>query len=146
MRQRMMLLAATLVGSLFASTASAQAPLQTTAASRMSVQLVRGCSGSGAPATPIVVQGCGGSCASDANCARPHLLIGAGTVSPVGCSCLASDKTFMFGSCRQFFNPQNVCGRGCIAGCRTPCSLPIYGPGIGQPANNCEGPYTYLFR
>jgi hypothetical protein len=35
---------------------------------------------------------------------------GPGTAMPLGCSCFAADKTFLWGSCRQFFNPQRTCG------------------------------------
>ncbi|CAN5379897.1 hypothetical protein BH11PLA2_BH11PLA2_44940 [soil metagenome] len=156
MRQRMMLLVAALVG--FAASASAQAPLQAPlqkpAVNTAPIQQVRG---SGTPTVPVVVNGCGSCATGDVAASKHHLRIGAGTINPVSCGCLASEKTFMFGSCKQFFNPQNVCGGGCTAGgcgngCkgglgnRNPCALPTYGPGIGQPANNCVGPFTYMNR
>jgi hypothetical protein len=146
MRQRMMLLAAAFVG--FAITATAQAPLQSGPASKAPVQPVRG--GSGAPATPVVVQGCGSCASGGAVNAKHSLIIGAGTINPVGCGCAASERSWMFGSCKQFFNPGNVCGGGCGGGLgignRNPCDLPKYGTGLGQPANNCAGPFTYTFR
>jgi hypothetical protein len=36
-------------------------------------------------------------------------LIGEGCASPIGCSNFAAERTFMFGSCNQFFNPGNKC-------------------------------------
>ena len=78
-------------------------------------------------AGPVVAygDGCAAPGASHAR-KRSHaskLFIGAGTINPVTCGCLASERTFAFGSCKQFFNPQDTCGAG---GCwpvdrRTPC-------------------------
>lgn len=72
--------------------------------------------------------------------------IGSGTAMPIGCSCYSADKTFIFGTCRQFFNPGKVCSDGGYFA-RPHCAMPIYGPGgVGQPANNCAGPFSYLNR
>lgn len=59
------------------------------------------------------------------------------------------DAKFIFGSSKSFFSP---CGGGCsdlpISAIhdRQRCGAPKYGTGIGQPANGCAGPYTYLSR
>ena len=42
-----------------------------------------------------------------------NLFIGCGTANPVGCGCLASERTFAFGSCKQFYNPGGECHGGC---------------------------------
>lgn len=72
---------------------------------------------------PIVVQappGCGTPApapAADCNTCAPksrglldRLGIGCGTASPVSCGTLASERTFVFGSCRQFYTPCRGCG------------------------------------
>lgn len=93
--------------------------------------------GCGAVAAP-----CGGGCDSckggkwtglHARVAANPFTIGAGCANTVGCSNLASERTFLFGSCRQFYNPGNKCGFG-FGGC---ASSPI-GTGIGS----C-GPCSY---
>jgi len=84
--------------------------------------------------------------------------IGVGTANPIGCGCHASDKTFFWGSCRQFFTPgktccgeptlYNGCGGYCggLLGKHGNCPLPQYAVPYGTPANNCCGPFTYLER
>ena len=64
-----------------------------------------------------------------------RLGIGAGCANSVGCSTCAQERTFLFGSCNQFFNAGNNCGHGFGFGrCAT-------GPiGTGIPA--C-GPCVY---
>ena len=42
--------------------------------------------------------------------------IGQGCASPVGCSTFASERTFLFGSCNQFFNAGTKCGHGLCIG------------------------------
>ena len=77
---------------------------------------------------PVVAYGTGCSAApahAHSHSCLSKLFIGGGTAQPNGCGCLASERTFLYGSCRQFFNPQNSCGAGC-GGCwpvdrRTPC-------------------------
>lgn len=60
-------------------------------------------------------------------------LIGPGCASPIGCSNFAAERTFIFGSCRQFFNPGNKCGLrgGCsvggIGGCHGSSDPCVYG-------------------
>ena len=118
-----------------------------------------------APATapavsPVIVHGQGGctNCAAPAgNCAscdpfekcKKSLLsrgvfggakIGAGCESPAGCGSFASERTFLFGSCKQFYNPGSDCGKhgglggGCGAGGCKNCGLIPPGPGgYGAP-------------
>ncbi len=80
-----------------------------------------GCSSCGGP---VVAYG-DGCAAPGASLHRAHernrssvfgrFLIGAGTINPVSCGCLASERTFAFGSCRQFYNPQLDCFAGAYA-------------------------------
>lgn len=60
------------------------------------------------------------------------------------------DAKFILGSSKGFFAgcnpgcsdlPISACGRD-----RQRCDLPKYGTGIGQPANNCGGVFTFLSR
>lgn len=45
-------------------------------------------------------------------------LIGSGTANPIGCGCLAAERTFLFGGCKQFFTPgKTCCGGGLEYGC-----------------------------
>lgn len=37
------------------------------------------------------------------------LTIGPGCPNPIGCGSWASERTFLFGSCKQFFNPGGKC-------------------------------------
>ena len=63
------------------------------------------------------------------------------------------DANFMFGSSKGFFA---ACNPGCSdlpisafhggGGLRKNCPTPIYGTGIGVPANSCQGVYSHLFR
>ena len=85
-------------------------------------------------AGPVVAYGDG--CAAPSSHHKAHdrnrssvfgkLLIGAGTINPVSCGCLASERTFIFGSCKQFYNPTQEChgGGGCWPVDRRP-------PGLG---------------
>lgn len=50
--------------------------------------------------------------------------IGEGCANPVDCGSCASEKTFLFGSCKQFFNPGNDC-----AGCKK-CPPLLLGKGL----------------
>lgn len=73
--------------------------------------------GCAACAGPVVAygEGCAAPGAHHTR-AKSHagkLFIGGGTANPVTCGCFASERTFIFGSCRQFYNPQHECGRGC---------------------------------
>ena len=71
--------------------------------------------------------------------------IGGGTVSPIGCSCSAADRTFIFGSCNAFFNPARRCDGSPACGYGSKCGLPVYGSGI-PTQGNCYGPFSYLNR
>ena len=86
------------------------------------------------PAAPMVVSsgpGCNSCGASIANCdcKKPGFFkrlinrfsIGEGCESPVCCGNFASTRTFLFGSCRQFFNAGNKCGAmsGLFGSCNT---------------------------
>jgi hypothetical protein len=79
-----------------------------------------GCCGSVAP---IAYGDCGG-CESTKG--RKHrnggglfhrASIGEGCANPIGCGSCASEKTFLFGGCNQFFSPGNKCGHGLGGGC-----------------------------
>jgi hypothetical protein len=65
------------------------------------------------------------------------LFIGKGTASPVTCGCLAAERTFLFGGCKQFFTPGKTCGG---------CALE-YGPGgvLGN-CDNCRHVTSFLNR
>ncbi len=92
---------------------------------------------------PVVVQGVGttadcGDCGPRVKKSHAHL-------NGTGCC----DANFILGTSKSFFAP---CNPGCSdlpisvsGGCRKNCPLPIYGTGIGQPANSC-GVYTNLSR
>lgn len=61
--------------------------------------------------------------------------IGAGCANPIGCSNWASDRTFVFGSCNQFFGAGGKCGgHWGFGGCAT-------GP-LGTGISSC-GPCVY---
>ncbi len=79
-----------------------------------------GCAATAAPSHAAASEWCGDKSAGP----RLHLAskifspftIGQGCASPVGCSTLASERTFLFGSCNQFFNAGNKCGHGLCSG------------------------------
>jgi len=83
-----------------------------------------------------VAIGTGCSTCGAAKAHSHHLGIGAGTAMPIGCSCLAAEKTFVFGSCSQFFNPGNRCAGGYGVGCG----------GGGTEKHPCAGVTSYLNR
>jgi hypothetical protein len=66
------------------------------------------CSAAFAGCAASVAPDCGG-CAKGGHGKGGLLRIGAGCAMPAGCSNLAAERTFAFGSCRQFFNPGNDC-------------------------------------
>lgn len=75
---------------------------------------------------PVVAHGDGCAAPSSAKAHRglfSRVMIGAGTINPVSCGCTASERTFVFGSCKQFFNSQCDCP-GCWPVDRRP-------PGLG---------------
>jgi hypothetical protein len=141
MIRRMILAAA--VGLLAAGVASAQQPMpaiplayapQTAApAAQAQPAPLTGAPGAvPAVAAPIAVPaqpGCCGSAPAAGGCdscgqggkhhgrlASSPWTIGAGCANPIGCSTCASERTFLFGSCNQFFNPGNKCGGLCSGG------------------------------
>lgn len=99
------------------------APAQPVPAAPVVAPAPSGCCGSTAPAAAD----CGGCdpCAESkgrkkhkiADCLFPKSSIGEGCANPVGCGSCASEKTFVFGGCNQFFNPGNKCGHGLGGGC-----------------------------
>ena len=108
---------------------------------------------------PAPAAGCGSTgCAASACAAeKPNLMnrffgkhaIGVGTATPIGCSCHAADKTFMFGSCNQFFAPGKACdgGRMGYGGCGGgKCPVTGYAAPNCKPGDNCAGPYSFLNR
>ena len=95
-------------------------------------------------ATPAVVTGVGHRANDCGPCEKKSLL------SKVKSSAACCDAKFILGSSRGFFG---ACNPGCsdlpISACgrdRQRCDMPKYGTGIGQPANNCAGPFTFLNR
>lgn len=65
------------------------------------------------------------------------LFIGKGTANPVTCGCLASERTFFFGGCRQFYTPGKTCGG---------CALD-YGPGgVAGGCDSCRHLTSFLNR
>lgn len=147
MRARMMIIAAGLVAA-FAASAPAQSPLQGPVAPRGPVALMAGGKVVG---TSAGCNGCSGQHLNDTSKCNVFRLNG-GTVNPVGCGCWESEKTFFWGSCRNFFSPKQTCGNGCGngGGCldrfRNNCPLPIYGTGVNPTPHNCAGPFSYTFR
>jgi hypothetical protein len=140
MRQRMMILGL-LAFAAMPSFAADKAPLQASAGSAAAVTPAGG-------GKPVVVNGCG-SCASGSAAHIHNRPFGGGTVNPTGCGCWASERTFLWGGCKQFFNPQFSCGDGHCGkglGNRERCPVPTYGPGVGTPPNNCAGTFSYLNR
>jgi hypothetical protein len=104
---------------------------------------------------PVVVNGVGtaadcGGCSAGTKKALLGKLAG-------GNACC--DAKFALGSSKGFFaacNPgcsdlpisvfHGANGCGGLSGLRKNCPTPIYGPGIGVPANSCHGVYSHLFR
>jgi hypothetical protein len=125
-----------------------------------------------APA-PVYGTGCGTGCATApaAGCcdsggglfgkhrsgrlANSRWTIGEGCANPVGCGNLASERTFLWGGCNQFFTPGNKCGGlfghdgglfgngdGLFARCRGLCARPPLGAGgVGNVSTCCYGSY-----
>lgn len=83
-----------------------------------------GCCGSTAPIAAAPCGGCDSGCESSKG--KKHhrnggglfhkASIGEGCANPVGCGSCASEKTFLFGGCDQFFSAGNKCGHGGIGG------------------------------
>lgn len=63
--------------------------------------------------------------------------IGSGTANPVSCGCFASERTFLFGGCKQFFTPGKTCGGG----------TQEYGCGDGScHKDNCKHVTSFINR
>lgn len=93
-------------------------------------------------ATPVVVQGVG----NPADCGDCGPSAKKSLHAKVKSSTACCDANFIFGSSKGFFA---ACNPGCSdlpISVRKNCPLPIYGPGIGQPANSCTGVFTNLMR
>ncbi|QEL16083.1 hypothetical protein [Limnoglobus roseus] len=96
-------------------------------------------------ASPVVVQGVGNPACDECG---PRVKKSAHKQVNGTALC---DANFIFGTSKSFFCP---CRGGCSdlpisvshPGFRNNCALPIYGPGIGQPANNCAGVFSNLNR
>lgn len=101
-----------------------------------------------AQTTPVVVaspHGCAtpapyasADCAPAKRSLFDRLFIGSGTANPVSCGCCASERTFLFGSCRQFYTPGKTCN-----------GTPIeYGCGNGEcgPKDRCLHITSFLNR
>jgi hypothetical protein len=59
-----------------------------------------------------------------------------GTANSTACSSLASERTFLFGSCKSFFNPCRTCDGTAIE----------YGPGGQGNKDNCRGITSFHSR
>jgi hypothetical protein len=77
-------------------------------------------------------------CHGNGRCAG--LTIGAGCANTVSCGNWATHRTFVFGSCNQFFNPGDKCGHGGLFG-RAHCATAPLGTGIVPPGPCCYGSY-----
>ena len=92
-------------------------------------------------ADPVAPGGGCSSCGSTGTVAGPlsglhsriansPLTIGRGCANSVNCGTFASERTFLFGGCNQFFNAGNKCGGGCGNaggfGDTTPCKYGSY--------------------
>ena len=118
-------------------------------------QTAGGCCGSTAPIAHDSCGGCDSGCESSKG--RKHhgnggglfhrASIGEGCANSVGCGSCASEKTFLFGGCNQFFNAGNKCGTsgGCHGGgllgrlCGRDCAVaPVGTGGLNSP------PCTYF--
>lgn len=61
----------------------------------------------------------------------------AGTANPVGCSCLAAERTFLFGGCKQFYTPGKSCSGSTLD----------YGPGgVYGDCDRCRHVTSFLNR
>jgi hypothetical protein len=95
-----------------------------------------GCANCGAATAAAVpsagCSSCGSGAASSGLAARfanSPLTIGQGCASGPYCGSFASERTFLFGSCRQFFNAGDKCGGGCGG---------LYGPGGFGDTSACK--------
>jgi hypothetical protein len=119
MRQRMWRSILALgLGAVISATAAAQTPAAQAPAAQAPAPAVH--------AAPVVVttSGCNGcgqaapscdSCGKGGKAGKHHggglFRIGEGCASTAGCSSCKQERTFLFGSCNQFFNAGNDCGK-----------------------------------
>ena len=101
-------------------------PRQTVSPASMTVAAAPGgCSSCGAatvaPAGPLA--------GLHSRFAASPLTIGRGCANTPGCGSFASERTFLFGGCNQFFNAGNKCGGGCGS---------AYGPGGFGDTTPCK--------
>lgn len=100
----------------------------------------------GCTTTPVIVRGVGTT--ADCGDCGPRVKKGLGShLNGTGCC----DSNFIFGPSKCYFKP---CNPGCSdlpisvfhpGFNRANCPLPVYGPGIGCPANSC-GVFSNLNR
>lgn len=133
MRKFCLAVAAALLSAVAASAQSPSGILQ------VSGGCAGGCGVAAPSATVVAAPAAGASCGCDMTAAKPSiahrllnpLTIGQGCASTPGCSTPAMERTFLFGSCNQFFNPGNKCGTGkCGPGM-------LFGQGNLGNSNNC---------
>ncbi len=114
--------------------------------------------GCGCGATAAPYYGGSGGCGCDSGCqsgwlgkhklggklCHSPLTIGCGCPNPVGCSSLASERTFLFGGCHQFFSPCGKCGGGLLGGIfgGACASSPVGTGGLGTHNNCCYSSYN----
>jgi hypothetical protein len=108
------------------------------------VQQTQGCAGGGcSAAAPVAAAPIHSAPATPSLASRflSPLTIGAGCGGNIGQACWAAERTFVFGSSKQFFNPGNKCGPRCgsTAGCGNG------GCGSGGNWNNCSY-FSYVDR
>lgn len=111
MRQRMWRsILALSIGAVISASASAQAP---------AAQAPAPTPAPAAQAAPIVAVSTSGgcnSCGTSGKASKHHgaglFRIGEGCASTAGCSSCKQERTFLWGSCHQFFNAGNDCGHG----------------------------------
>ena len=85
--------------------------------------------------TPAVAAGCNDGKGKKRGGLLDKFLIGSGTANPINCGCLAAERTFFFGGCKQFFTPGRTCGGSSLE----------YGCG-GLYNDNCKHVTSFLNR
>lgn len=63
-----------------------------------------------------------------------------GVAMPLRCGCWAAETNFLFGGCKQFYNPQWECNACGILGCGARFAPIHYGPGSRGLAPSCKTP------
>ena len=90
----------------------------------------------GTPAVAAPCSTCGKSGKKAGGGLLSKFLIGEGTATPIGCGCLAAERTFMFGGCRAFHTPGRTCNGSGIE----------YGPGGMGYYDNCKSVGSFINR